>query len=182
MLHGIILTDTFSAVGVIALGIFVVLFTNAIRRCRAQKFDREIAEGEVEVAHQPALSFWMTNTARTRVIAGEAVGTGMAVHVGITAAVLSWRRNRQLSDLSSHGMYSQYPMPHEAIFCLLYNQNRQHFILLVILSQTGSAIVIFSNISPLCVTTVKLSEIKWHDLLGNTQQVLSICQLLSRLP
>ncbi|KAI9070236.1 hypothetical protein FKP32DRAFT_16034 [Trametes sanguinea] len=44
----------FTVVGLAALAIVIALVTNAMRRRRAKKLDREIAEAAAEAAHAPA--------------------------------------------------------------------------------------------------------------------------------
>lgn len=47
----------FTVVGLVALVLFIVIITNAVRRRRAKKLDREIAEAAAEAAHaQPAFT------------------------------------------------------------------------------------------------------------------------------
>ena len=44
------MAGVFAAVGVVALILFIVFITNEVRRRRAKKFDREVAEAAAEAA------------------------------------------------------------------------------------------------------------------------------------
>lgn len=82
----------FTVVGLVVLAIFIALLTNAIRRRRAQKFDREIAEAAAEAAQAPAPVFLDDEH--------DVYGPGAGGGYGGAG---------QYSD-GSHGTYGQQPM------------------------------------------------------------------------
>ncbi|CAA7261051.1 unnamed protein product [Cyclocybe aegerita] len=94
----------FSVVGLITLALLIALITNGIRRRRAKKFDRELAEATREAAAAPAPIF-LDDDDDDRYGPG---GYGSGGTQGL---------DRGFSDVSSHGTYAQPAMSagsHEA--------------------------------------------------------------------
>ncbi|TFK24654.1 hypothetical protein FA15DRAFT_687404 [Coprinopsis marcescibilis] len=92
----------FSVVGLIVLAVIVALATNAVRRRRAKKFDREIEEAAREAAAtQPPAGFLDDDDDYRR--AGGYGGGSSSFPSG------------PYSDISSHGTFQQSPLqPHES--------------------------------------------------------------------
>ncbi|EAU80769.1 hypothetical protein CC1G_04879 [Coprinopsis cinerea okayama7 len=89
----------FSVVGLIVLAIIIAVVTNGIRRRRAKKFDREIAEAAREAAAaQPPAGFLDDDDDYNRGYGNNT--SGGAAGYGA------------YSDASSHGTYAQSPMSH----------------------------------------------------------------------
>ncbi|KAF5372314.1 hypothetical protein D9615_009229 [Tricholomella constricta] len=92
----------FTVVGLVALALLVAFITNIIRRRRAKRFDREIAEAAAEAAAAPAPIFLDDDGADDEDDDGRRYGSTNGGGGGGVGA--------PYSDVSSHGTYSQAPM------------------------------------------------------------------------
>ncbi|PPQ73291.1 hypothetical protein CVT24_012314 [Panaeolus cyanescens] len=103
----------FTVVGLIGLALLVALVTNAVRRRRARKFDRELAEATAAAAAAPAPAFlddedeydkYNHSNGYNRGGGGGMYGAAEGGYGG------GYNGGGGFSDVSSHGTYNQPPM------------------------------------------------------------------------
>ncbi|KAG5644447.1 hypothetical protein DXG03_008346 [Asterophora parasitica] len=93
----------FSVVGLVVVALVIALITNVVRRRRAKRFDREIAEAAAEAAAAPAPIFLDDDDDRRGYVGGGYDADGGYAEYGARGPY---------SDVSSHGTYAQPPMSH----------------------------------------------------------------------